>query len=108
MTRCYILASMSNILQHQHENMATAYDMMMNLKEMLGEQNRAGRQVAMRALLNTNMAKGTPVRDRVLKMIVHLNRLEILGAKIDSESQVDIVLMSLPGSFKNFCLNYSE
>ena len=23
MTRCYILASMSNILQHQHENMAT-------------------------------------------------------------------------------------
>ena len=41
MARCYILASMSNILQHQHENMATAYDMMMNLKEMFGEQNRA-------------------------------------------------------------------
>ena len=35
--RCYILASMSNILQHQHENMATTYDMMMNLKEMFGE-----------------------------------------------------------------------
>ena len=43
MARCYILASMSNILQHQHENMATAYDMMMNLKEMFGEQNRVGR-----------------------------------------------------------------
>ena len=43
MARCYILASMSNILQHQHENMASAYDMMMNLKEMFGEQNRAGR-----------------------------------------------------------------
>ena len=41
MAWCYILASMSNILQHQHENMATAYDMMMNLKEMFGEQNRA-------------------------------------------------------------------
>ena len=53
MARCYILASMSNILQHQHENMATAYDMMMNLKEMFGEKNCAGRQVAMRALLNT-------------------------------------------------------
>ena len=37
MARCYILASMSNILQHHHENMATAYDMMMNLKEMFGE-----------------------------------------------------------------------
>ena len=43
MARCYILASMSNILQHHHENMATAYDMMMNLKEMFGEQNRAVR-----------------------------------------------------------------
>ena len=37
MAMCYILASMSNILQHQHENMATAYEMMMNLKEMFGE-----------------------------------------------------------------------
>ena len=37
MARCYILASMFNILQHQHENMATAYDMMMNLKEMFGD-----------------------------------------------------------------------
>ena len=107
MARCYILASMSNILQHQHENMATAYDMMMNLKEMFGEQNHAGMQVTMRALLNTKMTEGTPIRDHVLKMINHLNELEILGVKIDGESQVDIMLMSLPESFNNFCLNYS-
>ena len=81
--------------------------MMMNLKGMFGEQNRAGRQVAMRALLNIKMAEGTLVRDHVLKMITHLNELEILGAKIDGKSQVDIVLMSLPNSFKKFCLNYS-
>ena len=87
--------------------MVTAYDMMLNLKEMFGEQNRAGRQVAMKALLNTKMAEGTPVRDHVLKMIGHLNKLEILQAEIDGESQVDIVLMSLPESFKSFHLNYS-
>ena len=63
---------------------------------MFGEQNRAGRQVAMRALRNTKMAEGTPIRDHVLKMIVHLNELEILGAEINGESQVDIVLMYLP------------
>ena len=55
--RCYILVSMSNVLQHQHEHMATAYDMMINLKEMFGEQSRAERQVAMRALLNTMMER---------------------------------------------------
>ena len=65
MTRCYILASMSNILQHQHENMTTAYDMMMNLKEIFGEQNRAARQVAMRALLNTKMVEGILVQDHI-------------------------------------------
>ena len=59
----------------------------------------------MRALLNTKMAEGIPVRDQVLKIIAHLNELEILGAEIDGESQVDIVLMSLPESYKNFHLN---
>ena len=43
MARCYILASMSNVLQHQHESMATAYDMMYNLKEIFRDQSRAGR-----------------------------------------------------------------
>ena len=39
--------------------MLTAYDIMMKLKEMFGDQSRAGRQEAMRALLNTKMAKET-------------------------------------------------
>ena len=41
--------------------MLTVYDIMMNLKEMFGDQSRAGRQEAMRALLNTKMAEGTSV-----------------------------------------------
>ena len=39
------------------------------------------------------LAKGTPVRDHVLKIIAHLNELDILGAEIDGESQVDIMLI---------------
>ena len=53
MSRCYILASMSNILQHQHQSMPTAYDMMMNLKEMFGDQTRSASQKAMKYLMNT-------------------------------------------------------
>ena len=48
--------------------------------------------MAIKALLNTKMTEGTPIQDHVLKMISHLNELEILGAEIDGESQVDIVL----------------
>ena len=80
---------------------------MLNLKEMFGDQSRASRQEVMRALLNTKMVEGNPVKDHVLKIIGHLNELEILGAEINEETLVDIVLMSLPESFKNFRLNYT-
>ncbi|KAL8134578.1 hypothetical protein AgCh_009559 [Apium graveolens] len=87
--------------------MATASDMLFNLKELLGDQNRAARQVAMKALMNTQMAEGTPVRDHVLMMMSHLNEIEILGAELDGETQIDIILMSLSKSFKQFRLNYN-
>ena len=61
LARCYILASMSNVLQQQHERMLTAYDILLYLKEMFGEQGRAARQIAMKALLNTKMAEGSRV-----------------------------------------------
>jgi hypothetical protein len=102
MSRCYILAAMSGVLQHQHQAMPTASDMLYNLKELFGEQNRAARQVAMKALMNTQMVEGTPVRDHVLRMMSHLNEMEILGADIDGETQIDIILMSLPKSFEQF------
>ena len=107
MSRCYILAAMSGVLQHQHQSMATASDMLFNLKELFGDQNRAARQVAMKALMNTQMAEGTPVRDHVLKMMSHLNEIEILGAELDGETQIDIILMSLSKSFEQFRLNYN-
>ena len=46
MSWCYILASMSNILQHQHQFMPIAYDMRMNLKEMFGDQTCSAGQKA--------------------------------------------------------------
>ena len=63
MARCYILASMSNVLQQQHERMLTAYDILLNVKEMLGEQGHAARQVAMKALLKQRWLKEPQYRN---------------------------------------------
>ncbi|XP_075640380.1 uncharacterized protein LOC142612145 [Castanea sativa] len=41
MAKCYILASMTNVLQKQCQGLVTAQDMMMHLKEMFGEQSRS-------------------------------------------------------------------
>ncbi|XP_047263652.1 uncharacterized protein LOC124896166 [Capsicum annuum] len=91
--RCYIFASMENVLQHQHHSMTTAYDMLESLKEMFEERNHAAKQTDMKeALLSTKMVEGTSVREYVLKMMSLLNELEILGVVIDKESQVEMVL----------------
>ena len=58
MTQCYILASMSNVLQNQHQAMPTTYNMMLSLIKIFGDQNCVARLVTMKDLTNTNMLKG--------------------------------------------------
>ena len=74
--------------------------MMLSLKEIFGDQNRVASLVVMKNLMNTTMVEGTPIRDHILNMISLLNELEILGSDIDGKTQVDIILQSLPDSFK--------
>ena len=38
MTKCYILVSISNVLQHQMQDVELASDIMLSLKEMFGAQ----------------------------------------------------------------------
>nr|XP_009796707.1 PREDICTED: uncharacterized protein LOC104243242 [Nicotiana sylvestris]XP_016435450.1 PREDICTED: uncharacterized protein LOC107761707 [Nicotiana tabacum] len=86
MARCNILASMSNVLQYQHQSMESAYDILENLKEMFGDQNRGAKQTAMKALLNTKM---------------------VLGANIDKDTQVEMIMQTLSASFQQFRINYN-
>ena len=86
MVKCYILASISNVLQHQMQDVELASDIMLSLKEMFGEQGYSIRQETMRQIYNTKMAEGTSVREHCLRMISNLNTLEFLGANIDGES----------------------
>jgi hypothetical protein len=46
------------------------------------------------------MVKGTPERDDILRMMLHLIEIEILGADIDGETQIDVILISLPKGFE--------
>ena len=42
-----------------------------------------------------------------LKMMDYLNEAEIQGAQIDDNSKIDMVLESLPETFKEFKVNYN-
>ena len=89
------------------QDVELASDIMLSLKEMFGEQGRSAGQDTMKLILNTKMAQGTSIREHCLKMISYMNTMEVLGADIDGESQVDMTLPSLPKSFKVFRLNYN-
>ena len=81
MTRCYILALMSSILQHQLKDYLSIVDMILSLKEIFKEQGRSARQITIRSLMNTKMPEGTSVREHIFKMFDHLNTPEILGGE---------------------------
>ena len=89
------------------QDVELASDIMRSLKEMFSKHGRSARQETMRQIYNTKMAEGSSVREHCLTMISNLNTLEVLGADIDGESQVDMILQSLSESFKEFRLNYN-
>ena len=89
------------------QDVGLASEIMLSLKDMFGEQGYSARQETIRQIYNTKMAEGTSMREHCLRMISNMNTLEVLGADIDGESQVDMILHSLPESFKEFKLNYN-
>ena len=70
-----MLASMSNELQRQHEDMDIP-SILFNLKELYGEQNRTARYEISKQLFHAHMIDGTSVQTHVLKMIDLITHLE--------------------------------
>ncbi|GMN72021.1 hypothetical protein TIFTF001_055204, partial [Ficus carica] len=78
---CYIRASMSNVLQKQHEEHQTARQIMDNLEEMFGEQTIQAKTDAIKAQTNE--------------------------AEIDSATQLVMVFQSLSKDFDLFQASYN-
>ena len=66
--KCIMLASMSNELQRQHDSMDTQ-SILLNLKELYGEQSRTARYEISKQLFRARMIEGTSVQDHVLMVI---------------------------------------
>ena len=104
--RCYMLASMNDVLRTKHENMETAYEIWESLSSMFGRQSDQSRHEATKAYLTTKMKKGSSVREHVLNMINLIHQAEIHGATVDEKTQVSVILESLTSDFLPFTTNY--
>ncbi|KAI9180050.1 hypothetical protein LWI28_000646 [Acer negundo] len=107
MAKCYIMATISDVLQQQHEGMESAADIMMSLEEMFAMKSRTTKREAVTAFMNLRMKPGQAVKDHMMKVIAHLNIAELHGAEIDGETKIDMVVNSLSDSFDQFKLDYS-
>ncbi|KAK5839726.1 hypothetical protein PVK06_008558 [Gossypium arboreum] len=100
-----MLVSMSSVLHKQHENFHTAKEIMKILEDLLGGQVALARQSAITNLMNSQKKTSTSVNEHLLKLIGFFVESEDNGAKLDMNSQVEIVLKSLIQEFVGFRCN---
>ncbi|KAK1571102.1 hypothetical protein Q3G72_011942 [Acer saccharum] len=101
------MATISDVLQQQHEGTESAADIMMSLEEMFAMKSRTTKREAVTAFMNLWMKPGQAVKDHMKKVIAHLNIAELYGAEIDGETKIDMVFNSFSDSFDQFKLDYT-
>ena len=105
--RCYMLASMNNALQKQHEGHVTARQIMDNLEEMFGGQALLARQDAITNIMNCKQAVGTPVKDHMLTIMGYFAEAADNEAELDYNTQMEMVFKTLSKDFVGFRAAYN-
>ncbi|KAL3500312.1 hypothetical protein ACH5RR_039405 [Cinchona calisaya] len=102
----YMLASMSDELQRQHEKMTSGHAILLHLQELDGVQNQSIRYEISRDLFRCRITEGLAVDKHVLNMVGLKERLESLNSFMEADLQEDMILQSLFSSFFQFIMNY--
>ena len=104
---CYIRASMSNVLQKQHEEHQTARQIMDNLEDMFGEQTIQAKTDAIKGLMNCRQKVGTPIKEHMMTVMAYLSEAQANGAEIDAATQLVMVFQTLSKDFDLFQASYN-
>ena len=104
--QCYMLASMCNELQRQHEDMEPKA-MLLHFMELFVEQSRTQRYEMSKSLFRARMVESSSVQAHVLKMIEWIERLAVLGVELPVGMSIDLILQSLLDSFSQFIINFN-
>src|ERR1044071_10299881 len=98
-------ACMESELQGRFEN-SFLHLIIQELDALYAKHSRTERYEVTHAMWNCKMKEGTPVSEHVIKIMRLGQRLTELGFPVPESLGTDIVLMSLPPSFKGFVQNY--
>ena len=104
--RCYILVSVVGHLRQQITHLDSGVEMLQTFEGMFAKSTASERQAAITDLINTRMTGGR-VKDHCLAIISQISRAEVMGAKLQKEMKIDLILQSLPKHFNQFKVNYN-
>ena len=93
-------------LRQQITPLDSGVEMLQTLEGMFAKSTAFERQAAITDLINTRMIGGR-VKDHCLAMISHISRAEVMGAKLQKEMKMDLILQSLPKHFNQFKVKYN-
>nr|XP_048328530.1 putative disease resistance RPP13-like protein 3 [Ziziphus jujuba var. spinosa] len=85
-------------LHKQLDNLEYVSEIIQTLDGMSTKSSSTARQAAIGALMNTRMTRRS-VRDHCLKMMAHISTAEVMGAKLEQEMKIDMILEFLPDRF---------
>ena len=102
----YMLASMTNELQKQYENMQNESEILLHLQELYSEHSSTARYEISKQLFRMRMSEGHNIKEHVHKMIQLIEQLEHLDFNMDFQLQTNLILQSLPESFGKFVTNF--
>ena len=104
--KCYVLASMLNELQSQHEYMPTTKAMITHLQELYGKQSCIVCFKVSKILFNMKMHEGQSVHNHCIIMIKDVEELKKLRLNMQKELQMNLILQSLISSYNQFVINF--
>jgi hypothetical protein len=99
--RCLILATIAPGLQKQFEHV-DAYTLIQGMCGMFETE----RYNISKTLFRCKLAEGSPVSSHVIKMMGYIETLDKLGSELKDDLTTDMILQSLPVSYKSFTINF--
>ncbi|XP_031253463.1 uncharacterized protein LOC116111419 [Pistacia vera] len=103
--RTYMLASMNAKLQVEHEKMESANEIMIHLQ--YGENSEVKQYELCLKLFTMRLRDGLASDDHVMKMSNIIGQLHTLEIVMPHSLEVNLILQSLPPSFKPFITTYN-
>ena len=100
-----MLASMTQYFRRQNKDM-DPYNMLARLQDLHRSNKRSQRYELVKKLFRSRMSEGMPVESHVAEMIADIDELSQMGIVLEAETIIDLILKSLPDTWRGFIINY--